>query len=149
MQLNIIKNETVFFDILPLDWQESIKPFWENSKENATIYILEHDKELSAGGIVFSTIIPEMEAYKEEATNWFFKNYLYIGYVWVPIEKRNKNYGSLWLKNLLLRDQKQHYWLTTEDKQLRYFYEKAGFTYLKTINYSDVEEELFVSYRAE
>ena len=144
MQLKTINNAAVFFDLLPLNWQESIKPYWVNIKKNATIYILEDNDEICAGGIIFSANIPEMEAYRDEANYWFSKNYLYIGYVWVPVEKRNKNYGTLWLKNLLLLDKKQHYWLTTEDKQLRYFYEKLNFTYLKTLNSNDVEEELFV-----
>jgi len=144
MELKILKNKTAFFDLLPLDWQESILPIWNTCQEQAQILTLEQDHEICAGGIVFYKSIPEMEVYREEADLWFFKNHLYIGYVWVPESKRNNNYGSLWLKELLLRDPNQAYWLTTEDKQLRYFYEKAGFTYVKSISCNGVEEELFV-----
>jgi GNAT superfamily N-acetyltransferase len=144
MRLKILKNESVFMDLLPLDWQKGIKSIWKKNREHTLIYVLEQDNEICAGGIVFSALTTEMKAYKEEANYWFLKNYLYIGYVWVPEDKRNKNYGSLWLKNLLLEDPKQHYWLTTEEKQLRYFYEKVGFTYVKTIRCQDEEEELFI-----
>jgi GNAT superfamily N-acetyltransferase len=144
MILKILKNESIFIDLLPLEWQEGIQSIWKKNKEHALIYVLEQDNEICAGGIVFSALTPEMEVYKEEARYWFLKGYLYIGYVWVPENKRNKNYGSLLLKNLLLMDPKQHYWLTTEEQQLRYFYEKAGFTYVKTMRFQDLEEELFV-----
>jgi hypothetical protein len=144
MELKILKNKTAFFDLLPLEWQESILPIWNTCEEQAQILTLEQDHEICAGGIVFSASTPEMEVYKEEAHHWFLKGYLYIGYVWVPENKRNKNYGSLWLKNLLLRDPTQHYWLTTEEKKLRYFYEKAGFTYVKTMRSQNLEEELFI-----
>jgi hypothetical protein len=145
MQLKTVKEARVFFDMLPIDWQESLGPHWKNLKKNATIYSLEHNREICAGGIIFSTVLPEMQGYINEANHWFSKNYLYIGYVWVPPGKRNKNYGSLWLKNIQSLDKKQLYWLTTEDKQLRHFYEKAGFTYLRTLNCNNVEEDLFVS----
>ncbi len=45
-----------FFDLLPLNWQESIKPYWVNIKKNATIYILEDNDEICAGGISFLLI---------------------------------------------------------------------------------------------
>ena len=144
MQLRITTKATDFFNMLPVDWQESIVPHWKNLKKNATIYLLEDKDEICAGGIVFSTNIPEMEGYSDEADYWYFKNYLYIGYVWVPISKRNKNYGTLWFNNLIALDKNQHYWLTIEDKKLRYFYEKIGFTYVKTLLCKDIKEELFV-----
>ena len=145
MQFSILKEETQFFTLLPEDWQESIVPIWQQIKNHATIYILQDDvNSIVAGGIVFSTIIPEIEAFKEEANFWFAKNYLYIGYVWVPENQRNKSYGKLWLQNLQNYNTNQHYWLTIEDKNLRTFYEKVGFSYVKTISYDDVEEELLV-----
>ena len=144
MQLRINTASTDFFNMLPVDWQESIVPHWENLKENAKIYILEDDNEICAGGIIFSTHVPEMEEYSDEARYWYSKKHLYIGFVWVPLQKRNNNYGTLWFKNLFELDKKQHYWLTIEDKNLRYFYEKLGFTYVKTLHCKDVIEELLV-----
>ncbi|PNQ73082.1 hypothetical protein C1T31_08820 [Hanstruepera neustonica] len=134
-----------FFELLPLDWQDNILPQWPQIQERSTIYVLASEEDILAGGIVFSEIIPEMEAYKTEAQYWFSQHYAYIGYVWVPLEKRHNNYGTLWLKNLLALDTQQGYWLTTEEPQLQYFYEKAGFQWVKTLRYDGVEENLFVS----
>lgn len=75
---NITKNPAQFFNILPKDWQESIIPHWNALKETSRVYILEHEMEICAGGIIFSSIIPEMEGYEEEAEYWFSKNYLYM-----------------------------------------------------------------------
>jgi len=144
MLKNITHNPGPFFDILPKDWQDSILPFWNVLKETSKVYVLDQDREICAGGIIFSTLIPEMEGYEAEANYWYSKDYLYIGYVWVPQYKRNKNFGSKWLNHILQLDNKQHYWLTTEDKALRYFYEKMGFSYVKTLCFNHVEEELFV-----
>lgn len=144
LQFKKLENEEVFLNMLPQDWKESIEPFWESYRQQAQIYVLENNHDICAGGIVFSSLIAEMDGYKDEARSWFLKNYLYIGYVWVPENFRNKSYGSLWLHNLISQDSSQHYWLATEEKKLRYFYEKAGFTYVKTIAYNDVEEELFI-----
>lgn len=144
MQLRISKETALFFDLLPKEWQESIDSSIHYFKDNATLYLLEENNTLLAGGIVFSKHLPEMDAYREEANYWFSNDYLYIGYVWVPFEKRNNNYGSLWFTYLFKKDPTQHYWLTTEETSLRYFYEKMGFTFLKTLRNGDVQEELFI-----
>lgn len=145
MTFQPLEKTALFFDLLPSEWQESINPFWEQVKETAIVYTLEDENDILAGGIVFSQMTPEMEAYKDEANYWFSQKYAYIGYVWVPLEKRNNNYGSLWLKHLLSLDEQQQFWLTTEDQKLRYFYEKTGFSYVKTLRYDGVQEDLFVS----
>lgn len=144
MQLTALRTPDKFFTILPEDWKESLKPIWEEVTKKAQVYVLEDDKELLAGGIVFTTIIPEMETYDAEARYWFSKNYAYIGYVWVPLEKRHRQYGTKWLEKVLSLNPNQHYWLTTEEKQLRPFYEKSGFRYEKTIKNQYLEEDLFV-----
>ena len=144
MVFRIKKEEKNFFDLLPLDWQQSIVPHWQNIKQYATVYVLEVDKQICAGGIVFNSSIPDIENYLKEANFWFSKNYHYIGYVWVPLEKRNNNYGSLWVQHLFSENSKQNYWLTTEEKKLRHFYEKAGFTFVKHLYNNGLEEDLFV-----
>lgn len=45
---------------------------------------------------------------------------------------------------MLQLDVNQNYWLTTEDKSLKSFYEKSGFTFIKTLCFNGVEEELFI-----
>ncbi len=141
---NITNNPTLFFEILPEDWQESIIPHWSILKDSTQVFVLEEHQEICAGGIIFSSVFHEMDGYKEEAKHWFSKDYLYLGYIWVPLEKRNNNYGSTWMNNLLHLDRQQKYWLTTEDKSLKYFYKKIGFSYIKTLRFNGVEEELFV-----
>lgn len=144
MQFRVRKETDLFFDLLPKEWQESIQSSIHDFKDNATLYVLEENNTLLAGGIVFSKQLQEMDAYKDEAHEWFSKHHLYIGYVWVPVEKRNHSYGSLWFEHLFQKDVTQHYWLTTEETSLRYFYEKIGFTFLKTLRNGDIQEELFV-----
>ncbi|MEZ4857669.1 MAG: GNAT family N-acetyltransferase [Flavobacteriaceae bacterium] len=144
MQLNRLPRPNRFFKILPTDWKESLIPIWNDVKNEAQVYVLEENKELLAGGIVFKAMIPEMETYQTEAMHWFSKNYAYIGYVWVPIEKRHQQYGTRWLEKLFSLNPNQHYWLTTEEKQLRQFYEKSGFRYKKTIKNEYLEEDLFI-----
>ncbi len=142
---DISKNPSVFISLLPSDWEESLALIGKEQTANSKFYILKIDDEICAGGIIFSETLTEMGAYKNEANYWFSKGYLYIGYVWVPLEKRNKNYGSIWLSELLALDTTKSYWLTIEDHSLRYFYEKSGFVYKKSLLLPNGEEQLFVS----
>ena len=144
MLKNITKDPTRFFEILPKDWQTSILLEWETVEKDSKVYVLEQNQEICAGGIIFSTTLLEMENYKEEALQWFSNNYLYIGYLWVPEKKRNKNFGSSWMNQILQINPQQHYWLTTDEKPLRLFYEKIGFSYLKTFYFNGLEEDLFI-----
>ncbi len=133
-----------FFEILPKDWQEGIVPFWENYKKTTKIYVLEDNKEILAGGLVFSECPPDMDFFKLEAQEWLEKGYLYLGFLWVPKKFRNKSLGTLWLNTLKKLDENQKYWLTIEEDNLRYFYEKNNFEYEKTIqNDSNTEQLLF------
>jgi len=146
MLRNLTENPFSFFNILPEDWQESLLPQWSFINKTSWVYVLEQNHEICAGGIVFSEVIPEMEEYIKEAEMWFLEDYHYIGYIWVPSNKRNSSYGSQWLKELLDLNKSQKYWLTIEDKSLRYFYEKNGFRYIKTLylDNAEEEEELFI-----
>jgi GNAT superfamily N-acetyltransferase len=131
-----------FFEILPVDWQEGIVPYWENYKKTTTIYVLEENNQIRAGGLVFSECPPDMEFYKNEALEWFEKGYLYLGFLWVPQQFRNQNLGSLWLNSLKEQNENQKYWLTIEEDNLRYFYEKNNFIYCETIINELVKEDV-------
>lgn len=133
-----------FITLLPADWQESLSLISANDLAKARVYLLKIDGEICAGGLVFPEFLPEMNFYAAEADYWFSQGYLYIGYVWVPLEKRHNNYGSLWLDALKKQDPNQLYWLTIEDLKLRQFYEQAGFVFVKTISLPEGEEQLFV-----
>lgn len=123
-----------FFKILPIDWQESIIPYWIEYKRYAKIYVLEEEEEhIIAGGIVFSICPPDMTDFKEKAEDWFEKGYLYIGYLWVNPDQRNQNLGSELLSHLKKLDPYQKYWLTIEEERLKSFYEKNGFLMTETL----------------
>jgi diamine N-acetyltransferase len=128
-----------FFNILPNDWQESIVPFWDLYKDIAKVYVIEIQQKIYVGGIVFFEIPPDMENFKDEAIYWSNKEYYYIGYVWTAEDVRGQNYGSKWLAHLIENDPNQHFWLTTENTELRYFYEKNGFTFIKKLVNESIE----------
>lgn len=141
---NITARPNSFFNLLPLDWQEAILPFWDKFKKSSEVYILEENDEIIAGGIVFSKCPPDLEFFKDEAREWFDKGYLYIGFIWVPENYRHQNFGSLWLKHLKMQDPNQKYWLTIEEENLRAFYEKNDFQYIKTLQNDSIKEQLFI-----
>lgn len=130
-----------FFNILPIDWQETILPFWETYKDTTKCYVLQENDKLIAGGLVFSECPPDMLYAKEEVNNWFKKGYLYLGFIYVLEEKRGQNLGSLWLSNLKSKFPKQKYWLTIEDLGLDGFYTKNGFVKVKSL-FNDNQEEI-------
>jgi len=137
--------QNVFFDLLPEDWKCEIATGWSQYSENASIYLLEMDGDIVAGGIVFEVCPPDMLYNKPEADKWLEKGYLYIGFVWVVEAKRNKKYGSEWLKSLVAEDPAQKYWLTIEEEGLSSFYSKNGFHFVKALKNGD-ETEWLLSY---
>ncbi|WP_242083443.1 GNAT family N-acetyltransferase [Aestuariivivens sediminis] len=116
-----------FFRILPLDWKNSIVPQWPNYKASSSIYVIECDGQVIAGGIVFSKTPPHATPIELEYNYLFKANYLYIGYLYVLPEFRNKNIASKWLEAVKNRYDKQKFWLTIEVFDLKFFYEKNGF----------------------
>lgn len=134
-----------FFDLLPPDWQANIFPFWETYKRSTKCYVLLEDDKPIVGGLVFSECPPDMLYAMEEATEWFQKGYLYLGFIYVLEDKRGQNFGSLWLSNLKNALPDQKYWLTIEDIGLHGFYSKNGFTRVKSL-FNDNQEEILYFY---
>ncbi len=132
-----------FFRILPTDWQEAIVPFWMDFADHVHIYVLMQDHEIVAGGIVFRKTPPDMEHFRSEAKRWFRNGYRYIGFIWVPENKRNQNFGSAWLQELKKTEPGRGFWLTTEEKGLAGFYLKNNFKKIKTLRFGPIEEDLF------
>lgn len=130
-----------FFNILPIDWQESILPSWEIYEKTTKCYVLQENDKLIAGGLVFSECPPDMLYAKEEADSWFENDYFYLGFIYVLEEKRGQNLGSIWLSNLKNINPKQKYWLTIEDLELHNFYTKNGFKKVKSL-FNDSQEEI-------
>ena len=136
---------TEFFNMLPLDWQESILPFWDLYKNSTKCYVLlDHEKPV-AGGLVFSKCSPDMLYNKEEAETWFNKGYFYLGFIYVIEERRGHNLGSEWLSHLKEINPKQKYWLTIEDLGLHGFYIKNGFSKVRAL-YHENQEEIIYSF---
>jgi GNAT superfamily N-acetyltransferase len=140
---DITDRPTAFFDILPADWQEGIVPVWDHYKDKARVYVLVYGHQICAGGIVFFEQPPDMEHFSDECRYWLDKGFHYIGFIWVPENQRNKNYGSKWIRSLLAHNPGQGYWLTTEEKALSAFYTQNKFRYRKTIRHKELEEQVF------
>ncbi len=140
---NTTDNPEQFFNILPEDWQVLIVPYWESYKDAAKIYVLKENKEVVAGGLVFSKSLPDMSDFERSVQYLFSEGYLYIGFIWVPLHKRNRNLASQWLTLLKNQDPTQKYWLTIEEAWLKHFYEKNGFVLVEESTDAENKEWLF------
>ncbi|MGC1631822.1 MAG: GNAT family N-acetyltransferase [Gelidibacter sp.] len=134
-----------FFEILPQDWQDEIVPFWNDYKTEAKIYTLEKNSVLIGGGIVFYKSPPHFEYFESEAKTLFDDGYLYLGFIWIAEEQRNKNLGSVWLNQLKAQNPNQNYFLLTEEEYLQHFYEKNHFYQLKHVQNQEQKEWLYLS----
>lgn len=137
-------NYEQFFKIIPKDWNEYILAFWNDFKSTTECYVLVENKEVIAGGLVFSKCPPDMWYAINEANKWFEKGYLYLGFIFVLEEKRHQNLGSVWLNYLKTKFPNQKYWLTIEDLRLDRFYVKNDFKKVKSLFNQDQEEWLYI-----
>lgn len=138
-------NPQHFFEILPQDWQDEIVPFWDNIKNEAKIYIIEEETTIIGGGMVFYKSPPNFDYFETEATYWFNKGYLYLGFIWIDEQRRNNNLGSFWLNQLKSQNPQQKFFLLTEEDYLQHFYEKNSFTQIKSVNNGDLLEWLYIT----
>ena len=141
----LINNPQPFFEILPQDWQDEIVPFWDNFKNDAKIYTIDHGVTIIGGGIVFYKSPPNFDYFETEAHALFNNGYLYLGFIWIQENHRNKNLGSFWLNQLKLKNSEQKYFLLTEEDHLQHFYEKNGFSRIKLVQNEDHQEWLYLS----
>ena len=140
---NHTTNPSLFFDMLPKDWQEYIVPFWESLKTTSQLFVLVENNNVVAGGLVFSKCPPDMMYYEKEANNWFKKGYLYLGYIFVDETQRNRKLGSLWLDKIKETFPKSGLWLSIEDVNLHKFYIKNGFRKTATIVNEGHKESIY------
>lgn len=143
---NYTSKAYLFFDMLPIDWQENILPFWEELKLTTQVYVLIEEDIILAGGLVFSKCPPDMTYYKKKADEWFEKGYLYLGFIFVDETKRNRNLGSLWLDNVKKEYPKNGFWLAIEDENLHKFYVRNGFEKVETVKNGELNEESIYIY---
>lgn len=130
-------NPQFFFDILPEDWKEGIVPYWSQYEHSARIFALATTSEAVGGGIIFSTISPDTQSYKEEAQSWFNAGFLYIGFLFISEQYRGKHLGTKWLNEIFAMFPEQKFWLSIEEKSLCNFYQRNGFSMVKPISISD------------
>ena len=135
-------NNQDFFQLLPTDWKNSILPFWDNYVDNSSIYLLFDNDKIIAGGIVFHSCSPDMMYNELEAKKWFDNDYLYLGFIWVVEEYRNKKIGSKWLQALMKKFPTQKFWLTIDEENLAFFYIKNGFKLIKSLKNGNDDEWL-------
>jgi ribosomal protein S18 acetylase RimI-like enzyme len=135
-------NNQDFFQLLPTDWKNSILPFWDNYVNNSSIYLLFDNDKIIAGGIVFHSCSPDMMYNELEAKKWFDNDYLYLGFIWVVEEYRNKKIGSKWLQALMKKFPTKKFWLTIDEENLAFFYIKNGFKLIKSLKNGDDTEWL-------
>ncbi len=141
---NATESPEQFFNMLPDDWQILIVPYWESYKDDAKIYVLKENEEVVAGGLVFSRSLPDMSDFEKSLQYLFSEGYLYLGFIWVPLDKRNRQLASQWLTLLKNQDPNQKYWLTIEEPWLKHFYEKNGFKLIKESDDAGDKEWLYV-----
>lgn len=139
--VDITKSANEFFKMLPLDWQEIIVLNWQKYVNTAQVFALKLNSKIVVGGVVFLDSHPGESALESAYYKKFSKAYKYLGFIWVPVDERNKNFASKWLTCLKEKNPKQKYWLTIEEESLKYFYQKNGFTLIENENNSAIENE--------
>ena len=141
----LVEDSKAFFDLLPQDWQDEIVPFWDAIKSEAKIYTLQQHETLVGGGIVFYNSPPDFEYFENEAKTLFDDGYLYLGFIWIAENQRNKNLGSIWLNKLKAENPNQKFFLLTEEDYLQHFYEKNDFSRIKQVQNQDHQEWLYLT----
>src|SRR5690606_26312422 len=82
---NMVFKETkqydLFFNMLPLDWQEVLLHSSAVYEDSTVCYVVIDADEIVAGGLVLSKCPTDMLYDKEEADAWFEKGYLYLEFI--------------------------------------------------------------------
>jgi diamine N-acetyltransferase len=133
-----------FFNILPENWKVEITPFWEDYKNSSIIYTLEIEEMVIGGGIVFSKVSPDSQAYKRDAQQLFQRGLLYFGFLWINPEHRGNDFGSVWISELKRFHPKKKFWLSIEEEGLKKFYEKNDFKTFKEVSLPSIKEWIMV-----
>ncbi|MFC4720765.1 GNAT family N-acetyltransferase [Geojedonia litorea] len=144
---NFTTKAHAFFNLLPADWQEVIVPHWDAIKSTTLVYVIVEQKQIVAGGLVFSKCPPDMMYYEKQAKKLFKKDNIYLGFIYVMTPYRGRNLGSLWLTKIKELYPKQGLWLAIEDQSLDRFYIKNGFEHIDTILTPDQQQEFVYAYK--
>ncbi len=137
--LEVTNTPEVFFDILPLDWQESIVPFWPCYEKTSQIFVWKKDEVVAGGGILFSSIAPDTIDH-QKAQAFFNSGQLYIGFLWIDEGFRGRDLGSKWIEEVRKSHPGRFFWLTIDDYRLASFYQKNGFLLVDEFVSGDITE---------
>jgi diamine N-acetyltransferase len=126
-------NPDLFFNILPDDWRESIQPVWKNYISTSEIMVVILNKEIIAGGIIFSSVSPDILNNKNIAEQWLNRGYKYLAYLFVNTKYQKLGIGTFWLKEVFKKFPSQKFFLTIEDFILIDFYQSNNFKLISEI----------------
>lgn len=116
-----------FLRQLPQDWHDELKRHWDTLAASTRVLTLEDADACAGGGLLFSEVSPDVQAYREVARDYLDAGYCYIAYLWIAESWRGAGLGSYWLQALFRRFPRQAWWLTIEDHSLESFYLRNGF----------------------
>jgi GNAT superfamily N-acetyltransferase len=108
------------------------------------LFVITEKDRIVAGGMVFEGLPADMQVFDDDVRLYIEKGYLYIGYLFVDQAHRGKQLGSLWLTCIKGLYGGKGFWLTVEEPGLREFYEKNGFTWVKSLEKEGDSEELLL-----
>jgi diamine N-acetyltransferase len=117
----------LFFSILPVDWKDSIQPVWKDYLFSSDIIAVMYNKEIIAGGIIFSSVSPDMLENYKIAEHWLNLGYKYLAYLFVTPKYQKLGIGTFWLKEIFKKFPSQKFFLTIEDYMLKDFYISNNF----------------------
>ena len=122
----VTKPSVTFFDFLPEDWKNELFPQWIKLHVNSTVYANFENEKLVNVGIIFNDVLPKLSS-AEIVAKPFFKNALYIGYLFTHPDYRGKGIAKNWFESVKKQYPNKNFWLAIEDPGLLYFYKKLGF----------------------
>jgi hypothetical protein len=82
--VNYTEDPEYFFRRLPASWAKEARLIWPDISADSYILVLQEGESFRGGGIVSKAIFPDMQQYRDRATEWYSRQYFYIGYLFVP-----------------------------------------------------------------
>jgi len=114
------------FDFLPEEWKSELIPQWIKLNTSAKVYANYENQNLVNIGIVFKDVLPKLSM-AENVAKPFFKNALYLGYLYTHPDYRGKGIAKNWFESVKKQYPHKKFWLAIEDPGLLSFYLKLGF----------------------
>lgn len=145
--VNFTENPDNFFRRLPAAWAKEARSIWPKIADDSYVFVLQEGDSFRGGGIVSTAVFPDMEDYRDRATEWYSRKYYYIGYLYVPSKFRSHGYGSIWLREIRNAVPARGFWLSIEKIGLLRFYAQSGFHLQQIVRRGKDTEWILVSPR--